>query len=375
MLKNTCIKIVALAIALAALGIQGLAAKELLLASGVSIVHPAHDPLYTLFQEQLPRQSEGRLTGSMIGTEVASLGNMRTGISSGLVDIGLFLPAYFPADLPEINLAGDLAFLGSNPQAMAAAMTEYVVTCIACQAELRKLGIVYTSSLSTQTYYLLTTKPIRDLADLQGVRLRVGGPQYSRWADTMGATPINAPVGETFGYLSQRIIYGAVTSIADIVSLRLEDTIKYITTINLGSYFSTISHAVALNTWQALSPDDRKAVAITSTIASARTTDRWGEIADQANAIADQNGIERIEPSQELLAATEAFVEKDLIFAAEQARERFKVEDAGAKVERFRQLVDKWTKIAEGVDSDPMKMAEAMQREIWDQVDFSTYGI
>lgn len=375
MLKYKCIKNVALGLILTALGSQGFAAKELSMASGVSPIHPAHKPLYTLFQEQLPQLSDGRLTTSLIGTEVVSLGMMRTGITSGLVNIGLFLPAYFPADLPEINLISDLAFLGSNPQAVAAAMTEYVVTCDACQAELRKLGIIYTSSFSTQTYHLLSTKPIRDLADLKGVRLRVGGPQFSRWADTMGARPISAPVEETFGSLSQKIIYGGVISIADIVSLRLENTIKDVTTINLGMYFSTISHAVALDTWQSLSTEERKAIAVASTIASIRTTDRWNEVTDQAYAIADQNRIEIIEPSQELLAATAVFVENDLVFAAREASERYKVKNADAKIEHFRQLVDNWTKIAEAVNNDATKMAEAQQREIWDQVNFSTYGI
>jgi TRAP-type C4-dicarboxylate transport system substrate-binding protein len=377
MMKNKQVKgvVLALAVAMAACVSQGVAATELRMASGVPPVHPAHDPLYTQFKEQLPLQSEGRLMASLLGTEIVSLGDMRTGITSGLVNVGLFLPAYFPADLPDINLVGDMAFLGRNPQAMGAAMTEYVVTCGDCQAELHKLGIAYTSSHSTNLYHILSTKPIKDVSDLQGLRLRVGGPQFSRWAEAMGATPASTPVGETFEALSQGVIDGTIASTADIVSFRLEDIIKYISTIQLGTYHSTISHAVGLKTWQSLSPEDRKAVAVSSTITSTQSIDRWSEIAAKADGIADEKGIQNIEPSQALVDATAAFVEKDLVVAAQQAGERYKVKDADAKIARFRQLVDKWTRIADDVDSDSAKIAEAVQREVWDQVDFSTYGI
>lgn len=375
MIKNKLVKGILLAMAVAACISQAASATQLRAASGVPPVHPAYSPLYTAFKEQLPAQSEGRLSVSLLGTEIVSLGDMRTGIKSGLVNVGLFLPAYFPADLPDINLVGDMALLGNNPYAMGAAMTEYVVTCSDCQAELKNLGIAYTTSHSTNVYQILSTKPIRELSDLQGMRLRVGGPQYSRWAESVGATPANTPVGETFEALSQGVIDGTIASISDIISFRLEDAIKYISPVGLGTYHSLISHAVGLKTWQSLSSEDRKAIATMSTIASFKTTDSWMEMSAKAASIAEEKGIQTVEPSQALVDTATTFVEKDLIFAAEQAGERYKVKNADAKLERFRQLVDKWSKIVEDADNDSTKIAEAVQREVWDKVDFSAYGI
>lgn len=375
MIKNKLVKGILLAMAVTACISQAASATQLRAASGVPPVHPAHSPLYTAFKEQLPAQSEGRLSVSLLGTEIVSLGDMRTGIKSGLVNVGLFLPAYFPADLPDINLVGDMALLGNNPYAMGAAMTEYVVTCSDCQAELKNLGIAYTTSHSTNVYQILSTKPIRELSDLQGMRLRVGGPQHSRWAESVGATPANTPVGETFEALSQGVIDGTIASISDIISFRLEDAIKYISPVGLGTYHSPISHAVGLKTWQSLSSEDRKAIATMSTIASFKTTDSWMEMSAKAASIAEEKGIQTVEPSQALVDTVTTFVEKDLIFAAEQAGERYKVKNADAKLERFRQLVDKWSKIVEDADNDSTKIAEAVQREVWDKVDFNTYGI
>lgn len=97
--------------------VAGVSAKELRMASGLPPLHPAHDPLYTDFQKLLPELSGGNLSGRLLGTEITTLGNMRASILSGMVEVGLFLPAYFPADLPNFNLVGDLSMLGhQNPR-------------------------------------------------------------------------------------------------------------------------------------------------------------------------------------------------------------------------------------------------------------------
>lgn len=350
-------------------------AGELRLASGVPPAHPAHNPLYTEFQEQLPVVSEGRLSASLLGTEIVSLPKMRTGITSKLVDIGLFLPAYFPADLPDINLVGNMAFLSQNPQAMGAALTEYIVTCDDCQAELKKLGIIFTSSHSTDFYHILSTKPIETLDDLKGLRLRVGGPQFARWVTSVGATPARTPVGETFEALSQGVLDGTVASVADIVSFRLEDIIKYVNRISLGSYFSTISHAVGLETWKSLSVEDRKAIALTSTLSSTRTTQRWLDIASKGEAIMAEKGMAVAEPDQAMLEATKAFADSDIATAAKQAGDKDGIINAEAKLVRFQGLIKKWTKIATENANDPDKMAEITQQEVWDKVDFTHYGL
>ena len=58
-------------------------------------------------------------------------------------------------------------------------MTEYMVTCDTCQAELKKFGVVYLGSGSSDVYALLTTKPVKTAADIKGLRLRSGGASNS----------------------------------------------------------------------------------------------------------------------------------------------------------------------------------------------------
>ncbi|OBX34766.1 bacterial extracellular solute-binding protein, family 7 [Halomonas elongata] len=182
-------------------------------------------------------------------------------------------------------------------------------------------------------------------------------------------------MGEQYEALSQGVIEGTIASVADIISFRLDDVLNHITDIQLGTFHSTISHAVGQQAWDSFSPEQRKAVVESSVEASAAITQRWGyEMADEAREIAQESDIEILEPDPELLDATEAFLEEDLTYAAEQAENRYGVEDAASKIERFQGLVEKWTGIVEDVGEEPEAVAEAMEREIWSQVDFSSYG-
>jgi TRAP-type C4-dicarboxylate transport system substrate-binding protein len=351
-------------------------AESLRLAPGTPPAHPGNTPLFTSFQDQMAEKTGSRMTGTILGTEVVNLGNMRNAVTSGLADVGMFLPAYFPADLPNINLVGDLSFQGTNSQAMAAAMTDYVVNCADCQEDLKNLGIVYTSSHASDLYQLLTTEPVSDLDDMQGLRLRAGNPQYARWASSMGASPSNTSVGETFEAISQGVLDGTIASSADLISFRLDDVVTHITTIRLGTYHSTISHAFGRNTWANLSDADRKMLAESSSLSSAMATQRWAqEMPTEAEALARSEGIVFVEPSQELLDATETFKAQDMAQVIADAGARYGVDNAEAKIEQFNSAVDKWTAIANELDNDPEAIAARVNEEVWAKVDFSSYGV
>lgn len=349
-------------------------AQQLRLASGLPPMQPAHNPLYTEFQKMLPEMSDGRLKGQLVGMEVVNLANMRTAINSGLVQVGLFLPAYFPADLPNFNLVGDLSLMGGSPHATAAAITEYIVGCADCQAELKTLGIVYTGS-HANPYNLLTTKPVTEASDLLGMRIRVATPQHARWVEDMGATPVSMATGEAFEALSQGIIEGTITSLSDLISFNLQDVIKHATLIQMGTFHSLIDHAVRRDTWSSISTDNRSAIIKASNTTSMLTTSRWIEMAEQSKQVATQKNIELLEPTEALIQATADFVTADLDSAVSLAESRFGVSGAKAKIEHFQSLVTKWETIAESLDHDPILMQDAIQREVWDSQDLSQYGL
>jgi TRAP-type transport system periplasmic protein len=129
-------------------------------------------------------------------------------------------------------------------------------------------------------------------------------------------------------------------------------------------------------TWEQLSPEVRAGMTRAANRASAAFTQNWGyERAAQAREAAREAGLEIIEVEQEVLDATEAFRQDDIASAIEVATNQLGVTDAEAKIARFQELVDKWTAIVEELDGDVDAIAARVQEEVWDQVDYETYGL
>ncbi|MFD1913736.1 TRAP transporter substrate-binding protein DctP [Halodurantibacterium flavum] len=350
-------------------------ARELRTAPAAPPPHPANGVLYTNFSQYLPEESDGRLTAQILGPEVVTLGQMKDALQSQLVEVGNLLPLYFPADLPNMALAGELALTGRSPHAMAAAMTEYMVNCDSCQEEMRRFGIVYLGSGSSDVYTVLTNRPVATAADLRGLRLRSGGAPFSRWAEHFGAVPTDVSVNDQFESMSQGVIDGTMASVADLLSFRLVELASNYSGIQLGTYHATSNFAFSLPVWQSLEAEDRAAIIRAANRANADFTQRWGyAMPEEARAAAAEAGIEMIEPDADFLAASEEFAVADRQNAIARAEQQFGMTDASERVETFLGLVEKWTAIVEEVNGDPEAIAERLQSEVWDQVDPATYG-
>lgn len=340
-------------------------AQELRVAPAGPQPHPAYY-MYERFAEFLEEESGGSMSANILGTEVVALPQIKDALQSDLIAIGNALPLYFAADFPRTGVAGDLALMGRSPHAMAFAMTEFGVNCAECQEEFRRFGGVFLGAGASDIYAILTTRPVRSLDDLQGLRLRSGGAPFSRWAENFGATPVNMPVGETFEAMNQGTIDGTIASIVDMLSFRLVDVATHVTAIPLGTYHVTSNFTVATSTWAGMSVEDRAVLLAAANRGNPHLTDRWGfqlpEIARNAVAAA---GIEVIEPDAALLEASDAFIVSDV--AARTSADQLAAD--------FAALVEKWTAIVDELGDDPEALAARAMDEIWANVDLSTYGL
>ncbi len=361
---NRLLRVMAFAAGLAAAA--GLAdARELRVAPAGPPAHPAHY-MYEHFATYLADVSGGALTATILGPEVVALPQMKDALTTGLVDIGNYLPLYFAAGMDTTNISGDFALVGRNPHVMALAMSEYVVTCEACRKEFADVGIVFLGAGSSDVYGLLTTKPVRTADDLKGLRLRSGGAPYSRWAEHFGATGVAMGVGDTFEGMSQGTIDGTMASVVDALSFRLIDVAKYVTRVPIGTYHVTSNFTVAKSTWDSLSDQEKAWVVAAAARANFDLTDRWAyQLPAAAMDAIKKTKIEVIDPDPAFLEASNAFIAED---------EATRVAEGGAMAQHFVDLVDKWTAIVKEVGEDPDKLAERAKTEIWDKVDWSTYG-
>ncbi len=350
-------------------------ARELKLAVGFPQGTAAYHGLEA-FAKTLKEKSGGELEVKMFPLSLLNLPQMMNGLRDGVVDIGFVLPPLFPSEVPETHLAVDLAMLGSNPWAMAGAMTEYVFTCQECLAEHLKNNQVYLGSSSTAPYMIVSTKKAVTLDEIKGKKLRSGAAPWARWAQHFGAVALTIPGNQVFESVSGGTVDGAMVSAAELSNLRLIDVVKFITVgVPTGTYHGIDNNNFNRNTWRSLTESQRKAVLEAAAMSTAAVS--WKYVVDGAQNMKDAQakGIQFHQAPADVVARSKAFIDSDLATIAQAAEKNSGIKNASQKIARFRQLVDKWEKLTPEGNWEPNKLAEIYYREIYSKIDPKTHGM
>lgn len=350
-------------------------ARELKLAVGFPQGTAAYHGLEA-FGKALKEKSGGQLEVKMYPLSLLNLPQMLNGVRDGVVDAGFVLPPLFPSELPETHLAVDLAMLGSNPWAMAGAMTEYVSTCQECLAEHLKNNQVYLGSSSTAPYMIVSTKKAVTLDEIKGKKLRSGAAPWARWAQNFGAVALTIPGNQVFEAVSGGTVDGAMVSAAELSNLRLIDVVKHITVgVPTGTYHGIDNNNFNLKTWRSLTEPQRKAVLEASAMSTAAVT--WKYVTDGMQNMKDaqQKGIQVYQAPADVIARSKAFIDSDMTTIAQAAEKNSGIKNASQKIARFQALVQKWEKLMPERNWEPAALAEIYHREIFSKIDPKTYGM
>jgi TRAP-type transport system periplasmic protein len=328
------------------------------------------------FAKALKEKSGGELEVKMFPLSLLNLPQMLNGVRDGVVDAGFVLPPLFPSELPETHLGVDLAMLGSNPWAMAGAMTEYVFSCQECVAEHLKNNQVYLGSSSTNSYMIVSTKKAVTLDEIKGKKLRSGAAPWARWAQSFGAVALTIPGNQVFEAVSGGTVDGAMVSAAELSNLRLIDVVKHITVnVPTGTYHGIDNNNFNLKTWRSLSEKQRKAVLEASATSTAAVT--WKYVVDGAQNMKDAQarGIQIHQAPADVVAKSKAFIESDMATIAQAAEKNSGIKGANEKIARFKTLLQKWEKLLPEGSYEMPALVEVYTREIYNKIDVKTYGM
>jgi TRAP-type C4-dicarboxylate transport system substrate-binding protein len=350
------------------------AERDLTFAIGLPPIH-----MWATVYEYVDENLESR-TNDALGVEVyyGSLLNLKqslTGLRDGIADSAMLVPGYHPAEMPQTNLMVDLAMLGEDAVVLAAAASEYVFTCPACLKESEDNGSIFIAMTANPAYMLQTVKPMVTLEDVKGKKIR-SFSAFGRWVEYVGGIKMSLTANDIYDALSRGALDANMHPATELVGLNLKDVVKYVTRLPLGTYngnqfnFNTKS-------WRSLSPELRRnmldlfAEAAAKAAVEAQTQN--DEILDVSAA---KDGIEVLEPSPDLVAATKAFVAQDMAAMEQMALDNYGIKDAGARIATFKGLIEKWRGLIDGVDKTDVAAVTALyKQEIWDKVDAKTHGM
>ncbi|MFP5510893.1 MAG: C4-dicarboxylate TRAP transporter substrate-binding protein [Alphaproteobacteria bacterium] len=300
-----------------------------------------------------------------------------SGLRDGVADVGILALTYFPSEMPYAQLVADLALLGDDHYVMLGATSEFVMLhCQPCKDEFAKNGMVALSGISTAPYVLLTTKPIVEIADMKGVKIRTGGSVWDRWSVRLGAEPVNVPSSEMYDTMSHGVVTAAVQPIGALKGHSLIEVAKHLTNLPLGTYHTGAIFALSPRFWKSLSVEEREKFAKNLPEAVAQTevyykTDDLDVLKEAADL-----GLTIHEPSPEFLQDLIDFRTADLEEIARIARESRGIEDPEPLIATYRELIEKWHGLVEPlhpIRDNPQPYADLLRQEIYSKIDLATY--
>lgn len=336
------------------------------------------------FAEALGKYSDGELSAKVYPQSLLSFSETPSGVRDGLADSGLVLTPYFPSEFPSTNLAAEVSMLleltdapaETAGLAYAGAMSEYLFNhCPECSDEFDEQNQVFIGGGGTSPYFLLCNTPVRNMEELEGKRMRIGGAQWSRWVEDLGASPVSVPQHETYEALSQGVVDCSVHSAPELTIVKLMEVVSDLTTGAPGGVFAGVANTVNKDTWSSLGEDQRSAVLQASAVLSAELTWGYAEAALENMKTAEQmDDIEIHEASEGMKERTREFIRQDLDAMAETYAEKYDIDNAGEMIETFKPILEKWVSLVDGVDSGEA-LADLYWEEVFSKVDVSRHGL
>ncbi|WP_158964512.1 C4-dicarboxylate TRAP transporter substrate-binding protein [Chachezhania sediminis] len=360
------------ALAVTTIGAGAAQSETIRATSGYGPSHHIAKTVYPAISTKLSELTDGRWDVRDTSSGLLKPNEMNTGLRDGITELAPNVLTYFSADYPESTMVGELSTFGSDSRAISGAVSEYILTCPECLAEFDKFGQVFVGTTATNISAVLSTTPIENLDDFKGLRIRTVTPTFSKYIASLGAEPVQMPSSEMFEALSQGIINAAFSSISNIRSGGLFDTIKYVVEVRQGVLSAYTVATPSKMLWGRMTPEDRAAFLEALQFGIATDLEAWVEGDAEVKQMAMEQGTVFVEPDETIKAASRKFNEEHLETLAVDLTARG-IEDAPAKIDRYLSLLEKWEELVADVDTVE-ELTDLRMRELWSDIDLANYG-
>ncbi len=176
--------------------------------------------------------------------------NIFDGVISGLADIGNFATSYQPGRFP-VSEAVDLPIGFTSSRVASLTLYDLIVKYKPKEFEKVKVLTMFTCPPTN----FMTKTPVKSLADIKGMELRVPGTS-AEVVKRLGGVPVAMPQSDTPEAIQKGVVKGMVSSMEILLDFKFAAYTPYATIADL----PVVSFAVVMNRqkWDSLPPDVKK---------------------------------------------------------------------------------------------------------------------
>jgi len=281
-----------------------LAQTELTYSSWIPWTHPVNTNIYIPWMEAIEKDSEGRITFKRLPKPVASPPGHFDAVRTGQADVGFTVHGYARKRFAAYLFA-ETPFLGDRAETTSIALQRTHDKFLADKGFYKGVHLIGMNMHGPgQVHH--SKKHILSPADMEGQKMRTGGPIPLAIVEGWGGVSIRQPSPKSYEILSTGIADGILFPYESVTSFNLTDLVPYSTNLPGGWYSS--SHFLIMNPakYEALSPEDKAVVDKWSGEAFAKLAGQgWDRINDKGLEDMLANGNKVVDASDELIAAVE----------------------------------------------------------------------
>jgi TRAP-type transport system periplasmic protein len=225
-----------------------------------SWVGPQHHLTAVVLQgwaNEVEKATNGRVKLTMLPKHPSAAPGTFDAVKDGLVDVSYVTASYTPARhimplMPELPGSGDTALI--NSVAYSRIHWKYF------QPLGEYKGVKLLGVFTHGPGQMYTKKPVRTIADVQGLKIRTGGGVAEAVANALGASAFVKPAPESFELLKSGVADGVFFPLESIVSFKLETVLEQATLFPGGMYSSAFGFFMNEDKWAKLSKEDQAAI-------------------------------------------------------------------------------------------------------------------
>ncbi len=334
-------KLAAGALLAAVIAVPAQAETTLRLSNWLPPSHPIVKDMVVPWAQQVEKATDGRVKVDILKAPLGAPPAHFDIAKDGIADVTFGVHGYTPGRFTLTQIA-ELPFLSDSAEALSVAYWR-VYDKMLSRADEHK-GVKVISVFTHGPGHIFNSqRQVSTPADLDGLKIRVGGGIINDIAKQLGVVPIQAPSSKSYEILSNGVADGIMFPEESVPFFKIERALKYETRVPKGLYNTSFFFVMNKAKWDSLSKQDQAAIDAVSGEAFARMAGKAWDAADAAGAGAIKAAGIQVSTfdaaALDALKGKVAFAEKAFLDAA-----AAKGVDGAAALQMLRAEVDKLEK-------------------------------
>jgi len=155
-------------------------------------------------------------------------------MSNGIADIGHLHPVFEEVRLGSANVGFYAPFSGADHRFATEFSHRLHLDNPIVKAKWDSQNLVYINSVSLDEYAFFSTKPIKSLADIKGIKVGASGPQL-RWIEGTGSAPVTTSGAAAYNDLKSGVIDAVILPIILAVNAKVHTVAPNVLRAQIGS--------------------------------------------------------------------------------------------------------------------------------------------